>query len=232
MKYRTGYKPKGVILIMPAIRGILTVSIIGLALGMLISNVALAAPADTLNIASIDLDKVFDGYQKKTKLEEDLRSQARLIEQQLKLRDDNKLLTDDEFKQLAELQAKASPSAADKQNIERLLALSKERDQAFQTLQQKTELTDTEKAQLAEFQNRIKAVRAALQEELSKKDEELRNRQVELSKQIYTDIENVVAAIAKEKGLTLVLNKAANNIPFVIFAKVDITEETLKRLNK
>lgn len=217
---------------MPAIRGILTVSIIGLALSVLISNAVLAAPADALNIASIDLDKVFDGYQKKTKLEEELRDQAKLIEQQLKLRDDNKLLTDDEFKQLAELQAKTSPSVTDKQNIDKLLALSKERDQAFQTLQQKTDLTDAEKTQLAEYQNRIKAVRAALQEELSKKDEELRKRQVELSKQIYTDIENVVATIAKEKGLTLVLNKTANNIPFVIFAKVDITDETLKRLNK
>jgi Skp family chaperone for outer membrane proteins len=213
-------------------RGVLTVFVVAVVLSVMFASTVYSAPAEALNIACIDLDKVFDGYDKKAKLEEELRAQARSIEDQLKLRDDNKLLTDEEFKQLVELRSKPSPSAEEKQKIDQLLALSKERDKTFQALQQKTELTDAEKAQLTEFQNRVKAVRTALQEELAKKDEELRRKQVDLSKQVYADIENVVAAIAKEKGLTLVLNKTVNNIPFVVYAKIDITEEALNKLNK
>jgi len=214
------------------LRGILAVIIFGLFLSALASSLALAADAKPMTFGSVDVQKAFDGSVKKAQLQQELENQIAQVKQWLELRNSNKLFTTEEFQQLVDLKTKPKPEDADKKKAEELLTLSKQRDEAFQALQQKTSLTDAEKAQLKEFQDRAKKVQTSMEEELKKRDVELENKGRELSKQVMQDVEAAVAAVAKGKGLAIVFAKSIGDYTFVVYSSVDITNEVLERLNK
>jgi len=214
------------------LRGILAVIIFGLFLSALASSLALAADAKPMTFGSVDVEKAFNGYEKKAQLEQQLAGEVAQAEQWFQLRNSHKLLTPEEFKELTDLKAKAGPAETDKKRIEDILALSKQRDEAFQALQQKSNLTDAEKTQLASLQVQVKQCDSSIAEEQGKRVEELGKKRVELSKQVMQEVEAAVAAVAKEKGLAMVFAKSVGEYTFVVYSNVDITDEVLKRLNK
>ena len=214
------------------LRGILAVIIFGLFLSALASSLALAADAKPVTFGSVDVEKAFNGCEKKTQLEQDLAGQVAQLKQWYELKSSNKLLAPEEFKQLVDLKAKPNQNEADKKNIGELLALSKQRDGAFQALQQKSNLTDAEKTQLASLQEQVRQCDSSIAEEQGKRVEELGEKRVELSKQVMQEVEAAVVAVAKEKGLAMVFAKSVGEYTFVVYSNVDITDEVLKRLNK
>lgn len=188
--------------------------------------------AGTVLFATVDIEKAFDGSTKKAQLEQELQTYYRNIEQWFQLRNANKLLTAEEFAQLVELKNKPKQEEADKKKIDELLALSKQRDQELEALRQKQGATDAEKARLNELQEQMKKSETQMQEEEKKQQAELTKKRVELSKQVMTDVDAAVAAVAKEKGLTIVFNKSAGEPGLVVYSSLDITDEVLKRLQK
>ncbi|HUV03762.1 MAG TPA: OmpH family outer membrane protein [Armatimonadota bacterium] len=217
---------------MSKLPGIIGGVIFALLLAVLASSLALAADAKPMAFGSVDVEKAFNGCEKKVQLQQELEVQVAQVQKWLELRSSNKLLTPEEFKQLVDLRAKPNPEQADTKKMEELLALSKQRDEAFQALQQKSVLTDAERTQLNEIQDRVKKVEASMQEELKKKDGELTGKRIELSKQVMQDVEAAVAAVAKEKGLAMVFAKSIGDYTLVIYSNVDITDDVLKKLNK
>lgn len=220
---------------MTILRGIATIAIFALLLSAFASIPAMAADAKApvLSIGTVDVEKAFDGYTKKDKLQQELMANYERLKADLELRGTNKLLTEDEFKQLADLKAKPTLDDASKKKVDELLALSKQREQEFQALQQKANATDQEKAQLKALQDQLTKTDETLKSQEAQYNDELTKQRIDLSKQVMQDVDTAVAVIAKEKGLTIVFNKSAAGDPgFIVFSSVDITDEVIKKLNK
>jgi len=220
---------------MSKLRGIIAVSIFVLLLSVFIGEFAFAAAeakAPAAAFGTVDIEQAFNGYEKKQQLEQDLMIFYEQIKQRLELQNTNKLLTAEEFSQLADLKSKAKQDEADKKKIEDLLALSRQREQEFQSLQQKQNATDAEKARLKEMQDQIGKTDALIKDDQGKYESELNKRRVDLSRQVMQEVETAVAAAAKEKGLTLVFNKSVGEPGLVVYSNVDITDDVLKKLNK
>lgn len=215
------------------LRGIIVLLMLGLLLSAYMGGPTLAADAKSgTSFGSVDVEKAFDGYDKKKQLDQELLVFADQLTLKYELRKTNRLLTADEFKQLADLTVKPNQNDADKKKIEELLAQSKQREQELQTLQQKQGATDAEKARLKELTDQATNADAVLKDETGKYQGDFAAKQVELSRQVMDEVDAAVAAVAKSKGLSMVFNKNIGDIRFIIFSSVDITDEVLKKLNK
>lgn len=215
-------------------RGILAALIVSLILGILSGNAAFPADAKaaTSAIGSADANTLFNEYDKRKQSYQELETLQAKLEAQLELRNGNRLLTDEEFKTLVDLETKPQKQEADKQKIEELRALSKQRDQELQALQQKQDATEEEKAKRRELENRLKNVNEILQQDKGKFEKELNTKFLEVNEEVTKDIEAAVAAVAKDKGLAIVFNKSFGAAEFVLYSSVDITDAVLKKLNK
>jgi Skp family chaperone for outer membrane proteins len=214
---------------------IIAVLVSGLVLGVLATGSA-APAADAKSVlqvfGTVDVEQAFNGYGKKKQLEQELVTYYDQAKAKLELRQGNKLLADAEFTELADLKIKPKPVEADTKRIEELTNLSKQREQEFQALQQKVSPSDAEKARLNELQAQIKKAEAALKDDETKYQDDLNKKRVELSQQVMLEVNTVVAAVAKEKGLAIVFNKSASEPSMIIYSNLDITEDVLKKLNK
>lgn len=212
---------------------ILTVAALALLLGALAGDPASAADANTaVAIGSIDADRVFNEYEKRIQLYQNLANLKAELEQKLALRNDNLLLTDAEFKQLLDLKLKPKQQEADAKKIEELLAISRQRDKELETLQQKQDATDAEKARRTELANQKNNVTKALEDERENYQTELDKQTIEANREVALDVQTAVADVAKNKNLAIVFNKSFGAIEFVLYSSNDITDDVLKRLNK
>lgn len=215
------------------LRGVLAILAGGVLLGgMSSAPVAAADKGIAAVIGTVNVEEVFNGSSNKKKLDAELQNYKDSIRKQLELHNGNKLLSADEFKQLADISAKPAPTDDDKKKIVELTGLNAQRESEFTTLQQKKDPTDADKAKITQYQQQINDVQTSLQTELEAADTNLRNKTVELSKQVMEEVQKTVATVAKEKGLTLVLNKVIGDTMFVMFSNVDITSDVLAKLSK
>lgn len=214
---------------------IIAVLVSALVLGILATGTA-APAADAKSVAQVfgtcDVEQAFNSYEKKKVLEAELQTYYDQAKAKLELRQANKLLTDAEFTQLADLKSKAKPLDADTKKIEEITNTSKQREQEFQGLQQKTSPTDPEKTRLLELQDQIKKADQAIKDDETKYQADLNKKRVELSQQVMLDVNTAIGAVAKEKGLAIVFNKSVAEPSLIIYSNLDITEEVLKKLNK
>lgn len=199
----------------------------------------MAAPAfsaDAKNaspvFASVDLIKVLDGYDKRKAKVQELMGLQTSMQMKLDLRDNNKLLSDEEFKQLADLKSVANPTADDQKKMNDIIAADRQREQEFQALQQKQTLNDTEKAQLREYSARMDRVASSLNSDKEKYDAELRKKGADLDRQTSEELDVAIASVAKEKGVGMVFSKTVGQVPFILYSNVDISDDVLKKLNK
>lgn len=199
---------------------------------VLFSNHVFAAPEPKFQFAVVDVERAFDQYDKKIQLEKELSDEFNRIKEWFELRAVHKLLTEAEFQEFVNLKTKPSPSDSEKQRIEELANISKQRQQELSSLQQKQNPTDQEATRLKELQEAIKKTDDSVKDEERKRETEIAQKRVQLSKQVMDDVEAAVSAVAKEKGLLLVFNKAAGEPGVVVYCNLDITDDVLKRLNK
>jgi Skp family chaperone for outer membrane proteins len=180
----------------------------------------------------VDIESVYGQSGLKSKLEGDLQSLKTQLEQKLELRNNNGLLSPDEFKQLADLTAKPSPTADDTKKIQELNKAEADREQDLTTLQQKQGATDAEKDRLKALTAQMAKAAEVWKAEKDADEESFRDKQIEMKKQAIQQIETEVTAVAKQKGLTLVLNKTNGDMVFVAYSSNDITDAVVQRMNK
>lgn len=77
-----------------------------------------------------------------------------------------------------------------------------------------------------EYQEKIKIVQRFYQDA----QEELQGKDTQLTKSILLDMKNIISALGKEKGYTVILEKNESSILYGD-QSADITEEVVKRLN-
>jgi len=85
-----------------------------------------------------------------------------------------------------------------------------------------------------EKQAQLAAKQKSLEDLQAKRREDLKNKQDELYKPIYEKLYDSIEALAKEEGISYVLNKKSHQDPFVLFADVqfDYTYKVLDRIRK
>jgi Skp family chaperone for outer membrane proteins len=206
-------------------------TVIGLAIVLCIFAVMPSFAADSKSagpiFASVDLDKLSAGYEKGKQIEDQLMAMQESLKKKLVLRDTNKMLTNDEFKQLVDLQSKATPTPEDTKKIDDILASSISRDKEFQALQQKPNATDADRTRMDELAKQEKAGEDALKVDQAAYTDQFQKKRDELQKSAAQEVDSAISVVAKEKGIALVFSKGV-----VLYSNNDITDDVVKKLNK
>ncbi len=204
------------------------------AIGIILSilTVGPVFSAEPQVFASIDIERAFNDYQKKQDLDKQIMADLQALQAKFELRQTHQLLSKTEFDELAGLKAKPKPTEAETKRITELEAASSQREQELQTLRQKTTPTDAEKTRMAGLQDQIKQTETEIKDGAKQADADWQKRRYELSKQVMDDVQAAVGTIAKQKGITMVFNKAAGETVLVVYSANDITDEVVNKLNK
>ncbi|MHB1456729.1 MAG: OmpH/Skp family outer membrane protein [Armatimonadota bacterium] len=180
----------------------------------------------------VDMEAVFNSSQKKKDNEVKFQAFVGQKQQQVDLRQKNRLLTPEEYTQLATLSTQATTTDAEKAKIAEIQNLSKTRDQELQTLQQKKDATEPEKARLAALQTQLIQSDQALKDDAAKFSDDIEKMRDSLSQEVKADINKTVEAVAKDKGLAVVFNKTSGDVVLVVYASVDITNDVIQKMPK
>ena len=161
------------------------------------------------SIATLDLQKVFDGYWKTKQISENLKTQGKEYATQ---RESLMKQFEDANAEYRKLKESAEDKAVSSSESQRRNAAADEQLNAIRAIERDIkEYDNTTRTQLLETQNRMKA-------------------------SILRDIKEKVAQIAKEKRYTLVIDTAAQartETPILLYTdgSSDITEIVLTRMN-
>lgn len=205
-----------------------TVFAVALVLLALVAPSFAADPSPSASsIGAVDVPAVFDGYSKTQKSNDELQAYSNKLMAKLQTVKDNSYLTDAEAEEFITLLDKSAPTPQDTARIKALEDLSASREKELTTLQVKSNLSDTEKARQKELQ----AMASASDERLAKENDESKKefdaKKEEMSEAIRQDIVKAIETVAKQKNLTLVVDKVA-----VLYGGTDITQAVLDTLNK
>ncbi len=132
-----------------------------------------------------------------------------------------------EARKLAELSSKATPTPADKTEIDRLHASGEAATQKRNDLSTKSAPTDPDKIALADFGSKVTTNRGLLQTLSAQYDNELQNMAGDLRDKTLSRVREVVRNIGAKQGYTIVFD--ASSAPY---AANDITDEATKALKK
>jgi Skp family chaperone for outer membrane proteins len=194
-----------------------------LAVGLAASHPALAQAGA---IGSVDINKVVASYGKKSAAQDQLQQMANQLQQTLGTQSDYSMLTADQQKQLGNLLLKANRTTADDAQVQSLEAQSQKDAQALAALQQKKDLTDADRTQLSQLTDEQQAGGQALQAVHDDYMQRLNQQSDQVNLQTLDDIRAAVAAVAKQKGLSVVFDGAV-----AIYTTNDITQAVIAKLN-
>ncbi len=197
---------------------------------------ALLAPAPAVQAApaasaypfgSVDLGKILTGYSKKAALDDQIKALNDQLDAQFKEQEGSDMLNKTQQQQLTALLAKSPRSAADTAQITLLEQQSAKDTQELIGLQQKSSPTAADSARLTALTQQHQAGQQALQDTADELKTKLQAEQDRLSTQLTDTIKAAVAAVAQQRGLTVVFNAQV-----AVYSANDITTEVLARLNK
>jgi Skp family chaperone for outer membrane proteins len=198
-----------------------------MAVGLASAAVA-ATPDPTAPVyGSVDLQKVQDASTKYADDQHKMQDMSNALETELKTQAASDMLSLTDQRQLGTLLAIATPTDDQKSQIAALQSKSAADEAELTTLQQKQAPTDADKARLNDLtaeqqagQDALKQVQDDYQGQLQAEDGKLRNDLVDAIRQ-------AVAAVAKEKGLTVVFD---SNV--AVYTPNDITADVIAKINK
>jgi len=196
------------------------------------SGMAAENKSAVTTFASVDIAKILGGYEKSKLVDDQLAGLQASLRQKLQLRMMNKLIGDAEYKQLCDIASKMSPTADESKKRSEILEHSAALEKEFQSLQQNPKATDAEKARMNELQAIMDKNAALAKEDETSFGDQFQKKQEELIGGLKKDVESAVAAVAKEKGVSMVFCKSLAQFDFIIYSSNDITEDVVKKLNK
>lgn len=181
----------------------------------------------TLPIGSVDVAKIQSGYAKRAQLEKTVADLNFKLSSQLKTLSASDMLNKDQLQQLAALLAKQTLTDPEKAKVAELQNASARDSQELTALQQKANPSDDDKKRLGVLAAQKQAAQDAMQQIVDGYNEQFKLETQKVSDQFTELVKSTVAAVAKDKGLTVVLDSQ-----LAIYCANDITDEVLKRLNK
>ncbi len=187
-----------------------------------------AAAADQVRIGKLDGERVFKEYKLYQKLNDELQSMGRKLLSEF---DERKrkypLLLDDEWNTLLTLRQKgANMTPTEKQQYDKLIKQSDERDRELAELEGQAKLDDKQQARWRELVAIRTQASQMLQDQWDRIQKQGADRTREMESQLNAEIRAAVKKVAEANGLTVVLQAEV-----LIFGGEDITETVLQTLN-
>lgn len=186
---------------------------------------AQAQAAATLAIGVVDEDKLADGYKKYKDAVSAIDKRAQGLDAQIPARE---FLSDEEGKNFDNLIVLPNPTAEQNTRLQALIKTGMDKRAGFMSLVGKATRSDKENTDMKGLQDQMTKNGPALRAVSDALLAAIRQQQDDTDK-LYTDRANsVVAQVAAEKKLVLIVRKKA-----LVWSTdtIDITEDVLKRLN-
>ncbi|MEN6521681.1 MAG: OmpH family outer membrane protein [Armatimonadota bacterium] len=180
----------------------------------------------SVSFGYVDVTTVFEKYTKTEKAKADLDAFGRQLELQLRTLDANKLLDENDSKELISLVIKPNPNESEKARIKELQDKEKALDSELKGLQSKQEPTDQEKARQKELMDRASKSDENLKQMSQSADTEFNTKKESTLTEIRNDFMKAVEEVAKQKKVSFVVDKIA-----VFYGGVDLTQQVLDKLN-
>jgi len=197
------------------------------AVAMIASVPVAAHAAETGAFGSVDLGKIQAGYAKRGDLEKSIQDLGERLTAAMKQQESSDMLDAAHEKQLGDLLVKPNITDADRAAISKLMAQSSADATELAGLQQKQNLSDTDKSRLDFLTKERQSNKAAIDQLKADYTDQLRAQQDKVSTQFTDIVRQAIAAVAKEKSLGVVFDSTV-----AIWTANDITDDVLKRLNK
>ncbi|MCS6949042.1 MAG: OmpH family outer membrane protein [Armatimonadota bacterium] len=175
----------------------------------------------------VDLKRVVDEYEQRKVLEGQLQQIRDQMRAKLQWRANNLLLEEAEIAEYEQLSSITNPTDQQRQRLQQIEQKSQQLNRELSELRQKNPPSEQEVQrinQLTAIENRNKEALLQRQEQF---EQELNTRREEMINQMLQEIRKAVAAIAQEKGLSVVFDSA-----MVLYAANDITSDVIRRLNR
>lgn len=203
--------------------------VLAVAASILVAGYAHAADNKALTIGFVDVQKVFYECEEAKKSTADLRAEGEKLQAQLQRMLERRLLTDDQRKEAEAIDAIDKPTDAQKQRLAELTAEAKKYEDELKDLQQKPEssLDDKQKERLNELTTRGRQATQKIQELNDTYAKQLNDKNQDMSTKIQERIKNAIGDVARNKGLTAVVDKQV-----ILYGGLDVTEDVMKIVNK
>ncbi len=183
-------------------------------------------PQARFEIGYLDLQRIAEEYEEAKKGQAELSQMEEQFRKQIEELEAQRFLEDAERQELARLKAIPKPTEEQKKRIEELLKASRDRANVLRALQQNTNMAPQERQLLEKYSSLSRKMDNEIQLLTDRLEEQLRTRGEELSRKLTENVKKVVEVVAKERGITAVVDKQV-----IITGGVDLTDEVLKRLN-
>ncbi|HPP74301.1 MAG TPA: OmpH family outer membrane protein [Armatimonadota bacterium] len=194
---------------------------------MLILSIPASAADPAPQVGVVDVYEISQKYEKMKSFDSELDAFRQQLLTKIQTRDEHRLLSDAEINELLTLVAKPNQTDADKARIKALGEREKALDEELKDLQNKKELTDTEKARLTELTNILNKADEAVMALSEEANQQFEAKSRELNEQIRTTVLKAIETVAKAKKLSMVVDKMV-----VLTGGMDITADVIKELNK
>ena len=200
-----------------------------LALSTLTFSPLVAAPAAPggLTFGSVDLGKLVAGYTKGQTPDQQLQSITQQYETLIKTQANSPMLSKADQTTLGVLLLKSPRTSADDAQITALQTQSTSASQELTALQQKASPTPADKDRLTALTAQQQAGEQALEDAAADYKARLQSQQDTLSAAFSETLRTAIAAVARQKGLSVVFNSQV-----AVYSANDITPDVVKQLNK
>lgn len=192
---------------------------------LVVAAVGAVCAAD--NVGYVNVQDVFQGYEKTTKSNSELDDLSKALVAKLQVMEENLLLPNAELTELIDLSAKTTRTDQENSRVKAIQDHEVALDKELGDLTSKKEPTAQEQARLKELQGSQSKSKEAADALRADSEKKFQDRSQELSKGIRDDIIKAIEEVAKDKKMTMVVDKEA-----VLFGGVDITKEVLAKLGK
>lgn len=195
--------------------------------GMLgVTMVASGFQAGATKFGVVDITKVLSDSTAGKSLKDDLTNEFNIRQGLLEFVNTNRTITAENAKKLRELSTKAGATAADKQAADDLKKAVLADQKKYDTLAQKSDLTEGERSELTDLGTRVRNTQGLLGQWQQEFSQELDNMQASKQADLVDTVKGVVQEVAKKDGYTVVFQ---SNV--AVYCANDITDATTKALN-
>jgi Skp family chaperone for outer membrane proteins len=182
---------------------------------------------EAASVAVVDMNQVFESSEAPKQLAQkaaDIEAEASRKFQDIT---SGAFLDQKEGQEYLQLLTKAKPTPEDQTRLKQLRELSTTRDKRLQELSQKNPLNDAEKNEMRDLDARRRNMDLILPRFQEDLQADAAARIEAVRRELYSQIREVVAKVAKDKGVTQVFSSEA-----LIYASQDLTPQVLQKFKK
>ena len=184
-----------------------------------------AMAAQETKIGVVDTARVFKDAPRIKKYNDEYIKFRQSLGAKLDIRSQNRMLDENEVKELVDLKLNENATDKDKTRIKELEDAERARDAELKALQETKEPDEAKKARLKQLQD-MQQISNTKGNELAKSyDEQLATRMQELNNNAEVEMRDAIKKVAEAKALTLVVAKEA-----VLFGGIDISDDIIAKL--